>query len=180
MLIVREHSLFLLVDVQERLVPAMAEATAVLANCGLLLKAADRLRVPVLASEQYPKGLGPTVPELRDLLPADSVLVKTSFACGADPVIAGRLSTSGRGQVVVAGIEAHVCVLQTALALRAVGREVFVVADATASRRPESKTVALDRLRANAVEVVTAEMVVFEWLGRAATEEFRELSRLIR
>lgn len=179
MLIARDHSLLLLVDVQERLVPAMAEPAPMLANCALLLKAATRLAVPVLASEQYPQGLGSTVPELRDLLPEGSVLAKTAFACSSDPGLAARLA-AGRDQVVVIGIEAHVCVLQTALGLQEAGRKAFVVADAVTSRRPESKAAALDRLRVNGVEVVTAEMVLFEWLGRAGTDEFRELSRLIR
>jgi nicotinamidase-related amidase len=180
MLVERRHSLLLLVDMQERLVPAMAAPATLLANCRLLLKSASRLDVPVIGSEQYPKGLGPTVSELRDLLPPDTILPKTAFACGADADLFARLSGSGRRQIVVAGIEAHVCVLQTALGLQAAGFTPFVVADATSSRNPESKSVALDRLLANRIEVVTAEMVVFEWLGRAATDEFRELSRLIR
>lgn len=180
MLIARDDSLLLLVDVQERLVPAMTEAAAMLANCALLVKSATRLGVPVLASEQYPKGLGSTVAELRQLLPPDGIVAKTTFACGAEPVLAERLEASGRRQIVLAGIEAHVCVLQTALGLKEAGFTPFVAADATASRRPESKSLALDRLRANDVEVVTAEMVIFEWLGRAGTEEFKEVSRLIR
>jgi nicotinamidase-related amidase len=180
MLVERSHSLLLLVDMQERLVPAMAAPATLLANCRLLLKAASRLDVPVIASEQYPKGLGPTVAGLRELLPPEAVLPKTAFACGADAELAARLSRSGRRQIVVAGIEAHVCVLQTALGLEVAGFTPFVVADATTSRAPESKAVAIDRLLANRIEVVTAEMVVFEWLGRAATDEFRELSRLIR
>jgi nicotinamidase-related amidase len=180
MLIERNHSLLLLVDVQDRLVPAMDDPATMLANCVLLLKSAARLGVPVLASEQYPQGLGATVAELRELLPPEATLPKTAFACGADPQIASRISASGRGQVVVAGIEAHVCILQTALGLQAAGLDALVVADATTSRRPASKSVALDRLRDNGIEVVTAEMVMFEWLGRAATDEFRELSKLIR
>lgn len=180
MLIERNRSLLLLVDVQDRLVPAMAEPAGMLANCALLLKAAARLGVPILASEQYPRGLGPTVPELLALLPDGAVSAKTVFACGGDPEIQARLRAAGRDQVVVCGIEAHVCVLQTALGLEAGGYIPFVIADATASRRPESKAAALDRLRANGIEVATAEMVLFEWLGRAATDEFRELSRLIR
>ncbi len=180
MLMERARALLLVVDVQERLVPAMTEAAAMLANSALLLRGAGRLGVPVLASEQYPQGLGPTVPELVELLPENARLAKTDFACAADPGIAGRLAASGRDQIVICGIESHVCVLQTALGLKAAGYLPFVAADATASRRAESKAVALDRLRANGVEVVTAEMVLFEWLGRAATDEFRELSRLIR
>lgn len=180
MLIERDRSLLLLVDVQERLLPAMIEPAGMLANCALLLRAAARLGVPILASEQYPQGLGPTVPELRALLPDGAVCAKTAFACTGDPEIQARLGAAGRDQVVICGIEAHVCVLQTALGLKAGGHAPIVVFDATTSRRPDSKEAALDRLRDNGIEVATAEMVLFEWLGRAATEEFRELSRLIR
>jgi len=180
MLIERDHSLLLLVDVQERLVAAMAESDSLISNCALLLKAASRLGVPVLASEQYPQGLGPTIPVLRDLLPQDAIHAKTAFSCAKDQALAARLFGGARKQVVIVGIEAHVCVLQTALGLKAAGLAPSVVADATTSRKMASKAVALDRLRANGVEVVTSEMVVFEWLGRAATDEFRELSKLVR
>ena len=180
MLIERDRSLLLMVDVQERLVPAMAEPAGMLANCALLLKSAARLGVPILASEQYPRGLGPTVPELRELVPEGTVCAKTAFACTGDPEIQTRLQAAGRDQVVICGIEAHVCVLQTALGLKSSRYVPFVVFDATTSRQPDSKAAALDRLRDNGIEVATAEMVLFEWLGRAATEEFRELSRLIR
>lgn len=180
MLIERDRAQLLLVDVQERLAPAMAEAAPMLANCALLLRAADRLAVPVLASEQYPNGLGPTVPELRRLVAEANRLPKTAFACSGDPELMGRLAAIGRDQVVLCGIEAHVCVLQTALGLAAAGLVPFVVADATASRRPASRELALARLRANGVEVVSTEMVLFEWMGRAGTPEFKELSPLLR
>ena len=180
MLMERGRALLLLVDVQERLVPAMSEPAPMLANCALLLKGAARLGVPILASEQYPKGLGPTVAELAELVPAEARLPKTEFACGADPGIAARLAAAGRDQVVLCGIEAHVCVQQTALGLKAAGCTPFVAADATASRRAGNKALALERMRANGIEVVSAEMVLFEWLGRAATPEFKDLSALIR
>jgi nicotinamidase-related amidase len=179
-LIERDRSLLLMVDVQERLLPAMAAPDRVLANCAVLLKAAARLGVPVLASEQYPKGLGPTVADLRALVPAAALFDKLAFSCTGDPQLAARLAAAGRDQVVICGIEAHVCVLQTALGTQAAGLAPIVVRDATSSRQPESKQAAFDRLRDNRVETATTEMVLFEWLGRAGTEEFRELSRLIR
>lgn len=180
MLIERGRSILLLVDVQERLVPAMAAPAPMLANCGLLLRGAARLGVPILVSEQYPQGLGPTVPELGDLVPAADRYPKTAFSCVDDPAIRARLAAEQRDQVVVCGIEAHVCVLQSTLGLKAAGWTPFVAADATASRRADSKATALERLRVNEVEVVTAEMVLFEWLGAAGSAEFKDLSRLIR
>lgn len=180
MLIDRRRSLLLLVDMQARLLPAMAAPDRVLANCAILVKAAARLGVPVLASEQYPKGLGPTVPELAALLPADAIQEKLAFSCAADPALSARIEATGRDQVVLCGIEAHVCVLQTALGLKSSGRIPIVVADATGSRQAASEDVARERLLANGVELVTTEMAVFEWLERAGSDDFREVSKLIR
>jgi nicotinamidase-related amidase len=103
-----------------------------------------------------------------------------SFSAAGEPAVMSRLRQSRRTQIVIAGVEAHVCVLQSAVALQLLGYQVFVVADGTTSRKPASAAQAMERLRQNAVSVVTAEMVLFEWLGRAGTDEFRELSRLIR
>lgn len=180
MLLKRERTCLLMIDVQERLVTAMDGVDRLVANCAILLKAAARLGVPVLLSEQYPKGLGPTVPALSALVPAVSPVPKTEFSCTAAPGYLDRLRATGRDQAVLAGIEAHVCVLQTALGLRELGYPVFVVADAVSSRQPNSVALALARLREAGVSVVTTEMVVFEWLGKAGTPEFKELTALIK
>jgi len=167
-------STLVLIDVQERLAAVMPDRESVLRSAGILLEAASRLKVPVVVTEQYPKGLGPTVPELAANLPSDATRVeKTAFsACGAMPI--------GRTQVVLAGMEAHVCVLQTALELAAAGREVFVVADAVCSRTQANYINALSRMHAAGVVVTNTESVVFEWLRDAAHEHFRALSKLIR
>ncbi len=180
MLLRAEKSVFLLVDVQERLLPAMAEGGHVVERAAILLQAAAALGVPVLASEQYPQGLGPTVPALKVLLPADAVMAKLHFSCAADPAMARRLKDLARPQVVLAGIEAHVCVLQTALGLLAQGYAPFIVADATASRAASNKDAGLTRMREAGAGIVTTEMVVFEWLGQAGTPAFKTLSKLIR
>ena len=180
MLLDRQRSCLLMVDVQDRLLSAMADRERLVANCAVLLKAAGRLGVPILLSEQYPKGLGPTAPALAQLVPEGPAVEKSEFSCAAAPGYAERLKATGRDQLVVAGIEAHVCVLQTALQFRELGYPVFVVADAVSSRKPESVALALARMRDAGVEAVTTEMVLFEWLGRAGTPEFKELSALIR
>jgi len=149
-------------------------------NLTILLKAAARLAVPVLASEQYPKGLGHTVPALADLLPDGAVVEKVSFSCLGDDEPKSRIAALKRPQAVVCGIETHVCVLQTAIDLAGAGYQVFVPRDATGSRAPLSVETAATRLARAGVEVVTTEMVVFEWMARAATPEFREVSKLIR
>jgi nicotinamidase-related amidase len=180
MLLRPEASCLLVVDVQERLLPAMHDPEAVLRHCRILMQAARALDIPVLVTEQYPKGLGPTVSELASLAPQGAVIAKLHFSSPAAPDFRRRFDSLGRSQAVIAGLEAHVCVLQTALGLKDAGRDPFVVADATSSRTTANRDRAIARLAANGVEVVTTEMVVFEWLGQAGTDRFRELSRLVR
>jgi nicotinamidase-related amidase len=146
----------------------------------LLLRAARCLAVPVVVSEQYPEGIGATVIDLRGWLPPTGAMAKRHFSCVDDPAILQRLSDSGRSQMVIAGIEAHICVLQTALGLREKGYEVFVVADACGSRRLESEQLAWSRLGQAGVQLVSVEMVLFEWLRVAGTPEFKELVALVK
>lgn len=180
MLISKSESQLLMVDIQERLVPAMEPGRPFVAACAKLLAAANALKIPVIASGQYPKGLGTTVPELQHLLPEPSRYEKTEFSCYANAGMRAAFTGVKRSQTVLAGIEAHVCVLQTALDLAEAGSAVFVVADATASRRPESREIAFRRMAASGVMLVTLEMVLFEWLRSAADPEFRAVSKLIR
>ncbi len=176
MLIERERSSLLVIDIQERLLPHIHEGQAVLDHAVWLVKVAQRLGVPVMVSEQYPKGIGPSVAVLRGQTFPENVAEKLHFSCVAAKCLE-RLPGAERPQVVVAGTESHVCVLQTVLDLRAQGKEVFVVADAVGSRKPSDKELALARMRANGIEVVSREMVAFEWLRQAGTEEFRAISR---
>jgi nicotinamidase-related amidase len=171
-----ETSTLLVVDVQSRLLPAIHDGPQVLAHCLWLVEVAKRLGVPVLCSEQYPQGLGASAPELAAALPADAVRTKVHFSCVADGCFEG-LPAWQRPQIVVCGTEAHVCVLQTVLELAARGTQVFVVAEAVGSRRPSDRDLALARFRQHGVEVVSREMVAFEWLHRAGTDLFREVSR---
>jgi len=180
MLIERATSLLLVVDIQARLMPAIHQAEMVELGAVILLDAAARLGVPRMISEQYPKGLGGTVPVVAAAAPDVTPMPKIAFSCAADAAIAAAVQASGRRQIVLAGAEAHVCVLQTALGFKAAGYDVVIVADATSSRRPESKTVALKRAMQAGITVATVEMVLFEWLGEAGTEEFRAVSRLIK
>jgi nicotinamidase-related amidase len=180
MLLCARDSAVLLIDAQERLAPAVAERDQVVGNIVRLLQAARRLEVPLLASEQYRKGLGETLPELSAWVEAADRLEKLSFSCLGEPAYRARLAALGRRQLVLAGMETHVCVLQTALDLRREGHEVYVVADACGSRSAANKQAGLDRMARAGVEVVTTEMVVFEWLERAGSEAFREIAKLIK
>lgn len=183
MLLSRERSQLLIVDVQEKLLPAMHESARLVERCAILLEAAATLGIPVTVSEQYRRGLGPTVERLHNVKGDAPVLEKMHFSCARDQDIAARvgaLAAAGRRQLLVAGIEAHVCVAQSALGFREQGLEVAVVADAVTSRHPDNVRLALDRFRANGVEVVSTEMALFEWLDVSGTPEFKSLSKLIK
>lgn len=169
-------SALLLIDFQAKLMPAIEGAQAAIANARRLREAAETLGVPVIYTEQYAKGLGATVPELAGQ-PAQ-VAHKMTFDACRSPTLQERLPAGG--SLVVAGCEAHVCVLQTVLGLLAAGRAVYVVRDAVGSRRAESKEAALARMERHGAEIVTTEMVVFEWLGSAEHPRFREVVALIK
>ena len=158
--------------------PAIDGADEVMANAGRLLAAAEQLGVPVLMTEQNPKGLGPTVSELTRPEGAVRVVAKMEFdACRARGVVD---ALPPGHHIVVAGCEAHVCVLQTVLGLLDRSRRAYVVADAIGSRRPENKAAALARLDRAGAEIVTTEMVLFEWLGSADDPAFKPVVALVK
>lgn len=180
MLLSAETSLLVLVDIQVRLEAAMPKDDPIVRNAEILVKAAREVGVPVIVSEQYPKGLGPTVPALAELLGEGERHEKVEFSCLRNSGLALALEASGNSQLVLGGIEAHVCVLQTALDLAGTGRDVYVVADAIASRDPKSREIALKRMADAGVTIVTTEMVAFEWIGSASAPQFKAISALVR
>jgi nicotinamidase-related amidase len=180
MLLSAENACLLIVDVQQRLLTAMDSPRAVMSGCSLMMKAAGVLDVPMVVTEQYPEGLGPTVEPLAELAPEDAFFSKLHFSSARNPAIRGKIDSLKPDQVVIGGIEAHVCVLQSAIGLKEAGYEVFVVADATSSRSASNHAAAMSRLREAGVGIVTSEMIVFEWLEKAGTPEFKELSRLLK
>lgn len=180
MLLDRDRCQLLLVDMQERLAPAVAGIAEVESRCALLLATARECGVPVIVSEQYPKGLGRTLASLQGSIENYQVFEKMEFSCYANPRLRAALTAVPRRQTIICGIEAHVCVLQTALEMKSAGAEVFLVADATSSRREGSREMAFGRAARAGVELVDSEMVFFEWLRSAAAPEFRFVSRLIR
>ncbi len=182
MLMNADTSQLLIIDVQVRLLPVITAPERVVERCNILLAAAKELEIPTTVSEQYPKGLGPTDDSIK-LANSDQVMAKSAFSCVRDNAIAerlGQLKEDGRHQVVIGGIESHVCVQQTALDLTDAGFEVSIVADAVSSRASESVELAFARMRDEGVSIVNTEMVVFEWLKRAGTPEFKTLSKLIK
>jgi nicotinamidase-related amidase len=179
-LIRAKDSVLVVIDVQERLVPAMQAPARTLRNTRTLLTAARECSVPVILTEQYPAGLGSTVPEIAAAAAGATVVPKMHFSCMEDDGFARAFRSIGRKQAVLVGMEAHICVVQTAASLLEEGYEVFVVSDATASRTLESEQACLARMTASGAHVVTTEMVVFEWLGKAGTPAFKRLLPAIR
>ncbi|MGE0384557.1 MAG: isochorismatase family protein [Gammaproteobacteria bacterium] len=178
-----EQSQLVIIDVQDKLGAAMPSKVInrVINNTTLLLRVAGLLNVPVVVTEQYPAGLGATIADVAATIPATAVrLEKTSFsATGCEPFNA-QVRTNTRSQVIIAGMEAHVCVLQTAVRLREAGYEPLVVEDAICSRKLENYQNALERIRQNSITIVSTESIVFEWLADKNNPQFRAVSGLLR
>lgn len=180
MLLEKEQSCLMVIDVQEKLVPAMADPVSFVVNCKKLMEAAKILSVPVIVTEQYPQGIGHTVPELTSVIPPSGAVTKNTFSAAIEPDVADRIAKVDKKQFLVIGTEAHVCVMQTALSLKAQGYDVYVVADAVGSRTQKNIDLAMDRLRQNGIFVVSTEMVIFEWLVRAGTPDFKMMQPIIK
>jgi nicotinamidase-related amidase len=189
--LVATQSQLLVVDIQTKLLPAMpADAMqSVLKNTQILLQAAQSLAVATIASEQYPQGLGATAPELASFLSPQHIIQKTSFSCCGEPTFTQRLQAD-KPQILLAGMEAHICLLQTALDLKETAIkntdltvlkwQIYVVEDAIISRDPANKANAIARMREAGCVITNTESVLFEWLGNAQHPAFRALSKLIR
>lgn len=172
-----------LIDFQERLMPAIYEADKALKNAAILLEAALSLEIPVSVSEQYPRGLGPTVTVLKEKITENRIFEESTFSAFQEKTFRDTISQgskNGRRQIVIAGVEAHVCVLQTAIDLLDADYDVFMVSDAVSSRSPTSVSAAHSRFVAAGGHWITTEMAVFEWLEKAKTPEFKALSALIK
>lgn len=174
MLLNREHSCLMLVDVQEKLTPWVRSAKALVDCCKKALDLAQALQITTVISEQYPSGLGQTVEALQGY---GSAYSKVHFSCWADETLRQHLISLQKKQIVLIGIETHVCVLQTALDLRGAGYDVFVVVDALSTRHLLDHRYGLKRMKAAGVQLVTFEMVFFEWMHCAGTQDFKMLSK---
>lgn len=175
----RRNATVLVIDIQERLIPVMWNFPPMEKYAKAMIQAGRELGLPVLATEQYPKGLGPTIPSIRELLP-EPPLVKMHFSCGADPGFTKALAATGRKQVIAVGMETHVCVFQTCRDLVDQGYEVFVCADAVTSRNEEHRRVALELMRDFGVVVTSAETSIFDLLREAGTPEFKRVSPFVK
>jgi nicotinamidase-related amidase len=178
-MLTRENAVLLVVDVQGKLARLMHEAEALFDTLARLVRGAKVLEVPVVATEQNPPGLGPTVGEVAPLLPAPPI-PKMAFSCCGEPVLMAALEATGRRQVLLAGIEAHICVYQTARDLRVRGYEVHVVADAVSSRAVRNRDIGLAKMQAAGAEVTSVETALFEMLTVAEGPRFKQVLEIVR
>ena len=176
----RDTTALILIDVQERILNVMFNKEHLIENCAKLIKGFKILNLPIFFTEQYPKGLGPTTHFLIEELEGLSAIQKTSFSCFGAGNLFQRLKDNDVKQVVIAGIESHVCVQQTVLDLLANNFQVDVCADAISSRKEKDLNIALERMRNNNAEITSVESVLFELLQESRTEEFKKISAIIK
>lgn len=170
----------LVVDLQEKLLAAIPDGARVLDRARRFIEAAKILKVPILATEQYPKGIGPTCAEIKAALGDTPLFEKLAFSSCGSAAFADAWLKSGAEAALVCGVECHVCVQQTTLDLLSQGARVFVLADAVGSRNPFDRDIAFERMRQAGAIVTTTESAMFELLERAGTAEFKEILRLIK
>ncbi|MGI2335198.1 MAG: hydrolase [Dehalogenimonas sp.] len=175
-----DNALLLVIDVQERLYRVIPDNAVLLRNIQNMIQGCNILGVPAIITEQNPAGLGPTIPEINSFLPEAEKVEKLYFSCCAETSFLESLRKSGRRQIIVCGIESHICVYQTAMELHNAGYEVQIVADAIASRSPDNRMLALKRLQSEGIRLTGVEMVLFEMLKTARSEQFKAISKLIK
>jgi nicotinamidase-related amidase len=180
MRILRENSVGLVIDIQERLVPAMEENEIFVENSKKLIQGLQILGLPLLVTQQYTKGLGETIDEVKALIPDFEYIEKKDFSCLDEPVFAEKLALSGAKTVIICGIESHVCVLQTAIDLRVAGYTPVVVLDCVASRSFDNVDLAAERFRYEGIMMTSFESILFELTRGAGAPGFKEISKLVK
>lgn len=180
MRILLEESLCLVIDIQEKLVPAMQNGEAMITQTRRLLQGLATLGLPLMLTEQYPQGLGSTISAIKELLPQTTALAKTSFSCCDDPAFLAELRACDRSTVIVCGMESHVCVQQTVIDLSALGFQPVVVADCVASRKDFDRQLSLQRMEREGAIIASLESLLFELTRAAGTDTFKAISRLVK
>ncbi len=175
-----DEVVLVIVDIQERLAAVMDERKKVVDNCLHLIELSKLLNFPVIINEQYPKGLGPTVSEIKEALQPYEPLEKLTFSCCKGPSFSSRLSQAGRKKIILVGMETHVCVLQTCIGLLDAGYTVHAVSDAMCSRTRDNFQTAIEFMRAAGAVITCTETVLFQLLEKAGTEEFKIISKRIK
>lgn len=180
MRISKENTSALIIDVQERLLPAMWEKETLLKNCLTLVQGLVELQLPLVVTQQYTKGLGETVAEIRSVIPDFLYIEKRDFSCCDEPLVIEKLKQTGAQNVIICGIESHVCVLQTAVDLKEAGFNPIVVMDAVSSRTAENRELSKERFRFEGIMMTSVESVLFELTRSSAAPEFKAISKLVK
>jgi nicotinamidase-related amidase len=180
MRILKENSIGLVIDIQERLVPVMEESEQLTENCGKLIQGLQILGLPLFVTQQYTKGLGETISEIKAVIPGFEYIEKKNFSCLDEPVFAEKLALSGAKNVIICGIESHVCVLQTAIDLKEAGYNPVVIFDCVSSRSFDNVDLAAERFRHEGILMTSMESILFELIRSAGTPEFKEISKLVK
>ncbi len=180
MRISRDQSTALVIDMQERLFPHVHENVLLAERIGILIRGLQILEVPVHVTQQYSKGLGPTIQPVCELFHPFSHIEKTAFSCCDEPKVFVMLESTGRRNVLVAGIESHICIQQTVIDLIELGYQPVVIEDCISSRRLHDKVTAIQRMRAEGAVISTCESILFELCRFSGTEEFKAISALVK
>jgi nicotinamidase-related amidase len=179
-LVSNENAVLVIIDVQEKLFPHMAEKRKLVENLEKLIQFAGIMEIPVIVSEQYPKGLGQTITAVKRHVPHIAPIEKVEFSCFESAKFKEALANLEAKTLIIAGIEAHICVTQTAIDGRQSGYRICVVEDAVSSRNLSDKAAAVERMRQNGVTIVTSEMLIYEILRKAGTDEFKQALKLVK
>lgn len=180
MRITRENTVGLVIDMQERLVPAMAENETLVHNCQILTEGLSTLNIPLLVTQQYTKGLGETITEIGSLITNFSPIEKRDFSCCDETSVREQLKINGAQNIIICGIESHVCVLQTAIDLKEAGYSPVVVMDCVSSRSLDNVDLAAERFRHEGIMMTSYESILFELTRSSAADEFRAISKLVK
>jgi nicotinamidase-related amidase len=180
MRILKDKSALLVIDIQERVLPVIWEHEKLVKNVIMLIEGMKVLEIPIFVTEQYVKGLGPTIPEIAATLEGIERIEKSSFSCCDESRFMMDLASSGRENIIIAGIESHVCVMQTVTDLVQSGYHPVVIEDCISSRKPNDKEVALERMRSEGAIITTSEAVLFELLRYSGGETFKAVSKLVK
>jgi len=180
MRILKENTVGLVIDIQERLVPVMEESEQFVENCSKLIRGLQILGLPVIVTQQYTKGLGETIYEIKSVINDFQFIEKKDFSCFGEPSIAAKLELSGAKNVIICGIESHVCVLQTAIDLKEAGYVPVVVMDCVTSRSFDNVDLASERFRYEGILMTSLESILFELTRSAGADGFKEISKLVK
>jgi nicotinamidase-related amidase len=180
MRITKKNTVGLIIDIQERLFPVMLEKEKLLKNCLTLAKGLNELQLPLLITQQYTKGLGETLPEIKGAIPDFKFIEKRAFSCCDEPAVVNQLKKLGAKNIIICGIEAHVCILQTAIDLKEAGLQPVVVMDCISSRTKENIDLAKERFRFENIIIASYESILFELTRSSGAPEFRTISKLVK